>query len=158
MDASAKIHADAGARARRLIYVHAADLDRWHCQPLGATDALDLHNRPVGHLNGIVVDQRANQPVYLVIARQHGGTHLFLVPVGDAWFDQGTRAIRVDATRREQIPFDPEEFEQMKPEQADEYERRVLAACCPEVGFHHDGTPDYARLEQFTCPPWLRAA
>src|SRR4029450_2560314 len=55
------------------------------------------------------------------------------------------------------FPFDPDEFERMSPEQADEYERRVLATCCPEIGFHRDGRPDYARLQQFTCPVWLRA-
>jgi hypothetical protein len=32
----------------------------------------------------------------------------------------------------------------------------VLAECCPEVGFHRDGRPDYARLQRFTCRDWLR--
>jgi hypothetical protein len=80
----------------------------------------------------------------------------FLVPVGDAWFDETARAVRVDAPARERIPLDPQEFERMTPEQADEYERCVLATCCPEVGFHRDGRPDYARLQQFKCPVWLR--
>ena len=44
----------------------------------------------------------------------------------------------------------------MTPAQADEFERHVLARCCPEVGFHLDGSPDYARLRRFTCPVWLR--
>lgn len=76
--------------------------------------------------------------------------------VGDAWFDETARAVRLDAPRRERMPFDPDEFERMSPEQADEYERRVLAACCPEVGLHRDGRPDYARHALFTCPQWLR--
>jgi hypothetical protein len=145
---------------RRLVYVRSADLDRWQCRLLGTIEILDLHDRPVGHLNGIVIDQRENRPVYLVIARRPRAAkrqqHGFLVPVGDAWFDDTTRAVRVDAPRREQIPFDPEEFERMTPEQADEFEGRVLANCCPEVGFHRDGTPDYARLEQFKCPVWVK--
>ena len=44
----------------------------------------------------------------------------------------------------------------MTPAEADEYERRVLATCCPEIGFHRDGRPNYARLQQFRCPVWLR--
>jgi hypothetical protein len=146
---------------RRLVYVRAADLDRWQCRPVGTIEILDLHDRPVGHLDGIVIDKRENQPTYLVIARQRGASRhrqrCFLVPVGDAWFDDGTRAVRIDATKREQVPFDPEQFERMTLEQADEFERGLLASCCPEVGFHRDGTPDYARLQQFKCPTWLRA-
>ena len=145
---------------RRLVYVPASDLDRWQCRPLGSIDILDLKDRRVGRLNGIVVERRANHPMYLVIDGRDGSDeraqHLFLAPVGDAWFDDTERAVRIDATRRERIPFDPGEFERMTPEQADEYERRVLAACCPEVGFHRDGRPDYARLERFRCPTWLR--
>ena len=114
----------------------------------------------MGRLTGIVVDRYENRPMYLVIEGREGtdeqARHLFLVPVGDAWFDDTERAIRIDAPRRERIPFDPDEFERMTPEQADEYERRVLATCCPEVGFHRDGRPDYARLERFKCPAWLR--
>jgi hypothetical protein len=145
---------------RRLVYVRPADLDRWQCRPVGTIGILDLHDRQVGHLDGIVIDKRENQPTYLVIAGPRGAArqrqHWFLVPVGDAWFDDGTRAVRIDATKREQVPFDPDEFERMSPEQADEFERRLLASCCPEVGFHRDGTPDYARLQQFKCPTWLR--
>ncbi len=145
---------------RRLVYVRAADLDRWQCRPLSTINILDLEDRPVGHLDGIVIDRRENRPIYLVTARQRGAAepwqNWFLVPVGDAWFDDTARAIRIDAPKREQIRFDPDEFERMTPEQADEFERRVLASCCPELGFHHDGRPDYARLQQFTCPAWLR--
>jgi hypothetical protein len=140
--------------------VPASDLDRWHCRPVGSIDILDLKDRRVGGLNGMVVERRANLPMYLVIDGRLGAVesaqHLFLAPVGDAWFDDTERAVRIDAPTRERIPFDPGEFEQMTPEQADEYERRMLAACCPEVGFHRDGRPDYARLERFRCPTWLR--
>ena len=38
-----------------------------------------------------------------------------------------------------------------------EYERHVLAQCCPEVGLHRDGTPAYGRQKSFQCPTWLRA-
>jgi hypothetical protein len=144
---------------RRLVYVRAANLDRWQCRPLGAIDILDLHDRAVGVLDGVVIDKREKSPVYLVMARRGGPGQRrhgwFLVPVGDAWFDETERAIRVDATRREQTAFDPGEFERMTATDADEFERRVLATCCPEVGYHRDGTPDYARLQQFKCPAWL---
>lgn len=145
---------------RRLVYVQAADLDRWACRPFETIDILDLHDRPAGHLEGIVIDRREGRPMYLVVARGHRAAQQrpdrFLVPVGDAWFDQTARAVRIDVPARERIPFDPDEFERMTPQQADDYERRVLATCCPEIGFHRDGRPDYERLQQFTCPVWLR--
>jgi hypothetical protein len=50
------------------------------------------------------------------------------------------------------VPFDPDEFDRMTAEDAEEYERRVLAQCCPEIGLHRDGTPDDARLAAFQCP------
>jgi hypothetical protein len=137
---------------RRLVYVRAADLDRWQCRPLGTIDILDLKERPVGRLDGIVIDPRENRPTYPVIARcrkaDEQRQNWFLVPVGDAWFDDTARAIRIDTAGRERVPFDPDEFERMTPEEADEYERRVLATCCPEVGFRRDGRLDYARLQQ----------
>jgi hypothetical protein len=143
---------------RRLVYVRAADLDRWLCRPLATIDILDLEDRPVGKLDGLVVDRWENRARYVVIARARGAAgqrqQWFLVPTGDVWFDDTERAVRVDAPKGERIPFDPTEFAQMTPEEADEYERRVLATCCPEIGFHRDGRPDYARLRQFTCP-WL---
>ena len=145
---------------RRLVYVQAADLDRWGCRPFETIDILDLHDRSAGHLEGIVIDRRENRPMYLVVARSRGAPqqrpNWFLVPVGDAWFDQTARAVRIDVPARQRIPFDPDEFERMTPQQADEYERRVLATCCPEIGFHRDGRPDYERLQQFKCPVWLR--
>jgi hypothetical protein len=145
---------------RRLVYVRAADLDRWQCRPLGTIDILDLKDRPAGQLDGIVVDRQESRPAYLVVARRRDTgkrpQNWFLVPVGDAWFDDTQRAIRIDAPGPERVPFDPDEFERMTPDQADEYERGVLATCCPEIGFHRDGRPDYARLPQFMCPAWLR--
>jgi hypothetical protein len=144
---------------RRLVHVQAADLDRWGCRPFETIDILDLQDRPTGHLEGIVIDRREDRPMYLV-ARHRGAAHQrsnwFLVPVGDAWFDETARAVRIDVPARQRIPFDPDEFERMTPQQADEYERRVLATCCPEIGFHRDGRPDYERLQQFKCPVWLR--
>jgi diketogulonate reductase-like aldo/keto reductase len=147
---------------RRLVYVQAADLDRWQCFPLVTIDILDLEDRRVGQLDGLVIGRPENRPIYLVIASRRGANTKrltrFLVPVGDAWVDDTERAVRIDVPTRERIPFDPEALERMTPEQADEYERKVLATCCPEVGFHRDGRPDYARLRQFKCPAWLRLA
>jgi hypothetical protein len=142
----------------RLVYVKAADLDRWQCRPLGTIEILDLEDRPVGRLDGVVIDRDADRPLYLAVRPATDNERLtpFLVPVGDAWFDETARAVRIDAPRRERIRFDPDEFERMSPDQAVEYERRVLAACCPEVGFRRDGRPDYGPHELFKCPAWLR--
>ena len=149
---------EAVSSRRRFVYVKTDDLDRWQCRPLGTIDILDLQDRPVGKLDGIVLEREDGRPVYIVVRRAGGSgqRQWFLAPVGDAWFDETARAVRLDAPRRERMPFDPDEFERMSPEQADEYERRVLAACCPEVGLHRDGRPDYARHALFTCPEWLR--
>lgn len=147
------------AAGSRLVYAPAAELDRSQCRPLGTIDMLDLKDRRIGHLDGLIVDRHENRPTYLVIQREgaKSGEHKrFLVPVGDAWFDETERAVRIDVSPRERVAFDPDEFARLTPEQADEYERRVLAACCPEIGFHHDGRPNYARLQQFICPAWLR--
>jgi hypothetical protein len=143
----------ASADDRRLAYVKAEDFDRWQCRPLGTIDVLDLRDRRVGHLDGVIIDLETQRPVYIAVRR---ATDAFLVPVGDAWFDDTERAIRIDASRRERVRFDPEAFERMSREEADEYERRVLANCCPEVGFHRDGSPDYARQALFQCPAWLQ--
>jgi hypothetical protein len=153
-----------GGNARSLSYVAAADLDRFGCRPLGQVDVLDLTDRRAGHLDGIIVDRRQNNPIFLVVAEDVGeraaprrGTRM-LIPVGDAWFDDTERVVRIDAPGAHRITFDLGAFERMTTEEADEFERRVLAVCCPEVGFHRDGRPDYERLKRFRCPAWLRPA
>jgi hypothetical protein len=139
---------------RRLVYVQAADLDRWGCRPFETIDILDPHDRPAGHLEGSSSTAAKNArcisswPGHAA----HQPPNRFLVPVGDAWFDETARAVRIDVPARQRIPFDPDEFERMTPQHADEYERRVLATYCPEIGFHRDGRPDYEPLRQFTCP------
>jgi hypothetical protein len=144
---------------RRLIFVKAQDLDVWRCRPLGAIDVLDVKDQRVGHLDGLLFDAKADRPLFLVIRSAAAkGEHWFLVPVGDAWFDQTARAIRVDAELRagEAPSFNPDAFEKLSHVEAEEFERRVLAECCPEVGLHRDGTPDYSRARSFDCPAWLR--
>jgi len=145
-------------RDRRLVFVKAVDLELWRCRPIGAIDVLDLRDRRVGHFEGIILDAQADRPVFLVIGREvRNGSQRFLVPVGEVWFDQTARALRIDMDlRRDAPPFDPDEFESMTAEEAEQYERRVLGHCCPEVGVHRDGTPDYERLSRFHCPTWLR--
>ena len=101
---------------RRLVYASAADLDRWQCRPLGAIEIEDLKDRPVGQLDGILVDRRENRPMYLAVngrGKSGQASGRFLVPVGDAWFDETDRAVRIDPARH-RIPFDPDEFEQFR--------------------------------------------
>jgi hypothetical protein len=153
---------------RRHVYVRAADLELWRCHPLESVEVLDLKDRPVGRFDGILLDVREDRPLFLVICRERStkspngskkGSKWFLFPVGDAWFDDTERAIRIDVNvrRGEAASFDPDEFEKMTPDAAAAYELRVLGLCCPEVGVHRDGTPDYSRHAAFTCPPWLRS-
>lgn len=146
-------------RDRRLVYVPPADMELWRCRPLANIDVLDLQDRHVGRFDGLIIDAQADRPLFLVIQGTGGRqAHWWLVPVGDAWFDQTARAIRVDVNLRSGEPhaFNPAEFDRMTENEAAEYERRVLAQCCPEVGIHRDGTPDYGRHAAFQCPTWLR--
>lgn len=143
----------------RLVYVKPADMAIWDCRPLEAVEVLDLQERKVGRLGGLILDAHAHDPRFIVVERALGKGHKwFVVPVGDAWFDETERAIRIDVNlRRDALPFDPDEFAAMTPEQAASWELAVLGNCCPEVGVHKDGTPDYTKLANFQCPAWLRA-
>jgi hypothetical protein len=145
------------ATNRRLVYARAEDLEEWNCRPLEAIQVLDLRDRAVGRFDGVILDAHAERPLYIVV-RSNGTPSWFLVPVGDAWFDDTERAIRVDVARRksEAMVFDPDAFARMTPEEAIEYERHVLGTCCPEVGLHRDGTPDYSKVAAFQCPAWLK--
>jgi hypothetical protein len=145
---------------RRLVFVKADDLDVWRCRPLGAIEVLDLKDHVVGRLDGLLFDAKADRPLFLVIRRAGKDGRWFLVPVGEAWFDQTARAIRIDEKpRASDAPvFSPGAFERMSHQQAEEFEGRVLAACCPEVTLHHDRVPDYSRTRSFECPAWLRPA
>jgi hypothetical protein len=146
---------------RRLVYVKADDLELWRCRPLGSVNVLDLRDKRLGHFDGLVIDAQQDRPLYIVVRREdRRSSQWFLVPVGDAWFDQTERAIRIDVKpgTGEAPRFDPDEFEKMSLEEAASYELELLAKCCPEVGVHSDGTPDYSRLASFQCPTWLKPA
>ena len=146
-------------RDRRLAFVKAEDLELWRCRPLGTVDVLDLKDRRVGRFEGLVLDSLADRPLYIVVGSDSPkGSKAFLVPLGDAWFDDTERAIRIDVKpgSGEAPPFDAHAFERMTADEAAEFERRVLGECCPEVGLHRDGTPDYERSARFQCPSWLR--
>jgi hypothetical protein len=143
----------------RLVYVEALDLELWRCRPLGTIHVLDLRDLRVGHFDGLIIDARADRPLYLVIRTDEGKQpERFLVPVGDAWFDDTERAIRIDAKSRsrEASRFDLEQFNRMSPDEAAAFELELLGRCCPEVGVHRDGTPKYDQHSLFECPSWLR--
>src|SRR5262245_35012025 len=97
-----------GAPASRLVFAPAAELERWQCRPLGTIEMLDLKDRHVGHLDGLLIDRHEDRPTFLVIARdgaKRGEHKRFLVPVGDAWFDETERAVRIDVSPRERVAF-----------------------------------------------------
>lgn len=145
-------------RRRRLAFVKTADLELWRCRPIGTIPVMDLRDNRIGPVDGLILNVPEDRPLFLVVRRDGGTPRRFLVPIGDAWFDETERAIRVDLTpqNREAPPFDPDAFEQMSEDRAAEFERTVLARCCPEVGFHRDGRPDYGGLSAFECPSWVR--
>jgi hypothetical protein len=63
---------EAVSSRRRFVYVKADDLDRWQCRPLGTIDILDVQDRPVGKLDGIVLEREDGRPVYIVVRRAGG--------------------------------------------------------------------------------------
>ena len=143
---------------RHLTFVKTDDLELWRCRPIGTVPVMDLRDSPVGQVDGLILEIVEDRPLFLVVRRDGEPAQRFLVPIGDAWFDDTEHAIRIDLSSgsREIPPFDPEAFERMSHEAAARFEGSVLGRCCPEVGFHPDGTPNYARLAAFQCPSWLR--
>jgi hypothetical protein len=143
---------------RRLAFVRAADLELWRCRPIGTIPVMDLRDRRVGQVDGLILDVVEDRPLFLVVCR-NDAPRRFLVPIGDAWFDESERAIRIDIRpgSRDAPPFDPDAFERMSADEAAAFELSVLGQCCPEVGVHRDGRPDYGKLSAFQCPSWLRA-
>ena len=135
------------------------DLERWNCRQIGAILVLDLKDRPVGRIDGLIIESPADLPRFLVIRRDDPKSReRFLVPVNDAWFDETERAIRIDVTSRRGSAqqFDPDRFERMSAEEAAEFERHILKQCCPEVLVPSDGTPGYAANKSFNWPAWIR--
>jgi hypothetical protein len=144
---------------RSLVYVRAEDLERWNCRPIGAIPVLDLKDHAVGHVDGLIIENPAKQPRFLVIFRDDSKSRdRLLIPVNDAWFDETERAIRIDASLRhgalQQIDLD--RLERMSAAETAELERRILKQCCPEVPIQSDNTPHYAASKSFKCPPWVR--
>ena len=145
------------AAGHRLVYVAADDLEQWHCRPIGAIPVLDLKDRRVGAIEGLIIETPSEQPRYLVIGREHTtGRESFLVPVNDGWFDQTARAVRIDAARGEVPRIEREQFERMSPDEAEAFEWQVLKQCCPEVAVTDREAPDYDASKSFACPPWIR--
>src|SRR5258708_31434816 len=97
---------------RRLVYVRAADLDRWSCRPLVTVDVLDLKDRPMGRLDGVLIEREANRPVYIAVRRvtDEERTNAFLVPVGEAWFDETARGHSDGRYRGEHLAYGEMEY------------------------------------------------
>ena len=55
-----------------------------------------LRDNRVGRVDGLILDGQEDRPLFLVVRRNTGTPQRFLVPVGDAWFDDTERAIRID--------------------------------------------------------------
>ena len=145
---------------RRLTFVKTDDLELWRCRPIGSIPVMDLRDSIVGKVDGLIIEAVDDHPLFVVVRRDGEPAQRVLVPVGDAWFDDSEHAVRVDLSEagRPAAPFDLDAFERMSHEEAARFEGTVLGRCCPEVGFHPDGTPNYARLAAFQCPSWLRPA
>src|SRR5690606_22342421 len=122
------------------------------CRSLPPVDVLNLRDERVGQFDGLLLSAASDEPRYLVLRRDDGPNERRLIPIGSAWFDQTTEAVRVDeADVRAAERFDLGEFERMKPAEVMAFERRVLASCCPEV-LRDAGPPAYDSADRFRCP------
>jgi len=134
-----------------LRYLNVADMGVV-CRPIGRVDVFDLDDRRVGKFDGLLLDTAENVPRYLVIRKSHDDeVRWTVVPVGNAWFDETRRAMRVDAERP--VSFDPVDVERLSSPEAHSFESDLLRQCCPEE-LH--GTEIAYSGASFRCPAWLR--
>jgi hypothetical protein len=118
-------------------------------------DILNTRVERVGQFDGVLLSASSDNPLFLVL--QLDTTERRVMPIASAWFDQTAEVIRVDGEELDEAAtFELAEFERMTPAEVTEFERRVLASCCPEV-LRHAGPPSYDTASRFKCPDWLRA-
>jgi hypothetical protein len=115
---------------------------------------LDTDDTQVGIFDGLILQADSDRPLYLVLGLRGERR---LVPIGSAWFDQTSHAIRIDGSALvdEAVSFDPDGLERMSAAEAVDLERRILASCCPEE-LRAGGAPGY-NAAAFRCPEWLKA-
>jgi hypothetical protein len=149
--------AETTARAH-LRFVDAKRLGGW-ATSLEGVGIMSVKDEMLGGLDGLLVGED-ERPHYLVIASTGEPKQRYLLPVGVAWFDETTGVIRTDVDARNLTgcpAFDVKSYDEMSAEQAWEYERRVLRACCPETLAAPGGRLDYYnRLPQFRPGDWLK--
>jgi hypothetical protein len=146
------------AARERLRFVDAEQLRGW-VTSLEGVGIMSVKDEMLGGLDGLLVGDD-DRPRYLVIVTKDEPKRRYLLPVGIAWFDETTGVIRTDADARSLAgcpAFDAKSYEQMSADQAWQYERRVLGACCPETLAQPGGRLDYyKRLPQFQPGEWLK--
>lgn len=146
---------DANLHAR-LRYAQPPDLGP-ACRSVPRVDVLTTQDERVGVFDGLLLSPESNAPRYLVFRQGGDDGPRRLIPIASAWFDQTAEAIRVDDEDVQNASdFDPDAYEQMTPQEALEFEYRVLATCCPEV-VRGAGPPKYDDSTRFQCPDWLKA-
>ena len=117
---------------------------------------LNTRDERVGAFDGVLLSATSDNPLFLVL-QLNDTSERRLIPIGSAWFDQTAEVIRVDEEDVDRAtPFERAEFERMSPTEVLDFERRVLASCCPEV-LRGTAPPGYDTASQFQCPDWLRA-
>jgi len=139
-----------------LRYAQPPDLGRF-CRPVARVAVLDTQDAQVGLFDGLILQGDSDRPLYLVL-REQAGDRRALVPIGSAWFDQTSRAIRIDraALVDDVLDVAPDGLERMPSEEVAQLERRILASCCPEE-LRAGGSPAYTTAA-FQCPEWLQPA
>ncbi len=147
------------ATARQhLRFVDAEQLRGW-ATSLEGVGIMSVKDEMLGGLDGLLVGDD-DRPHYLVIETKDEPKRRYLLPVGIAWFDETTSVIRTDTDVNglaECPAFDVQSYQEMSPDEAWEYERRVLRACCPETLAEPGGRLDYyKRLPHFQPGEWLK--
>ncbi len=143
---------------RHLRFVDTEELKGW-ATSLEGIAVMSVADETLGSLDGLLGGDD-DRPYYLVMKASAERAGRYLLPIGSTWYDETTGVIRTDATADTLATcptFDPSDYEELSPDESWEYERRVLAACCPETLQEPGGRLDYYnRLPQFAPPAWLR--
>ena len=114
----------------------------------------------LGTLDGFVVDRNSGRPYYLVVEAGNWFTgKRYLVPVGKAKFDSGSRRMHLDIGKEtvKQYPKFEEGWFEYDEARRREYESRLLRAfgTSPTPGVA--GGFDYEAMPEFSQPEWWRA-
>ncbi len=147
----------AQATERQLRFIDAESLRGW-TTTLEDVPVMSLKDEVLAGLDGLLVGED-DRPLYLAVATRGEPRRRYLLPIGTTWFDETTGVVRTDAdsqTLATYPEFDPRRYQQMSSEESWTYEKKVLAACCPETLAQGGSRLEHYNRRSFRDPGWLK--